>query len=111
MRDFRDAKAMARTMRAALAAKGIKITVGQSLELVAEAFGVADWNTLSASILAAVASSREAGLAAPRPAEAAATGSQRLRPDRDYSCSGALLLPARASYSDNRAQPGRSASL
>src|SRR5262245_48254843 len=50
MRDFREAKAMARILRAALAAKGLKITVGQSLELVAEMFGVADWNTLAAAI-------------------------------------------------------------
>jgi len=50
MRDFRDAKAMAHTLRAALATKGLKITVGQSLELIAQAFGVADWNTLSAAI-------------------------------------------------------------
>jgi Glyoxalase superfamily protein len=50
MRDFRDAKVMARTLRAALAAKGLKITIGQSLELIAEAFGVADWNTLAAAI-------------------------------------------------------------
>lgn len=50
MRDFRDAKAMARTLRAALSVKGIKITISQSLELVAEAFGVADWNTLAAAI-------------------------------------------------------------
>jgi len=48
MRDFRDAKAMARTLRAALAAKGLKITISQSLELIAQAFGVADWNTLAA---------------------------------------------------------------
>jgi len=52
MRDFRDAKAMAHTLRAALAAKDIKITISQSLELIAEAFGVADWNTLSAAIRA-----------------------------------------------------------
>jgi len=50
MRDFRDAKAMARTIRAALADNGVKITVSQSLELIAKAFGVADWNTLSAAI-------------------------------------------------------------
>jgi|GEM_PF-2927283 len=50
MRDFRDAKAMAHTLRAALAAKGLKVTVSQSLELIAQAFGVADWNTLSAAI-------------------------------------------------------------
>jgi Glyoxalase superfamily protein/Clp amino terminal domain, pathogenicity island component len=50
MRDFRDAKTMARTLRAALAAKGVKITIGQSLEMTAKMFGVADWNTLSAKI-------------------------------------------------------------
>jgi hypothetical protein len=52
MRDFRDAKAMAQTLRAALAATGFKITVSQSLELIAQAFGMADWNTLSAAIRA-----------------------------------------------------------
>jgi hypothetical protein len=50
MRDFRDAKAMAHSLRAALAAKGIKITVSQSLELIAQAFGATDWNTLAAEI-------------------------------------------------------------
>ena len=50
MRDFRDAKAMAQTLRAALAAAGFKITVSQSLELIAKMFGVADWNTLAAAI-------------------------------------------------------------
>jgi hypothetical protein len=50
MRDFRDAKAMAGTLRAALATKGFKITISQSLELIAEAFGMADWNTLAAVI-------------------------------------------------------------
>jgi Glyoxalase superfamily protein/Clp amino terminal domain, pathogenicity island component len=52
MRDFRDAKAMAHTLRAALAAKDLKITTSQSLELIAKAFGAADWNTLSAAIRA-----------------------------------------------------------
>ena len=50
MRDFRDAKAMARTLRAALATRGFNITTSQSLELIAEAFGVAGWNTLAAAI-------------------------------------------------------------
>jgi hypothetical protein len=50
MRDFRDAKGMTRTIRAALDAKGLKITNSEGLELIAEAFGVADWNTLSAMI-------------------------------------------------------------
>jgi ATP-dependent Clp protease ATP-binding subunit ClpA len=50
MRDFRDAKVMARTLRAALTAKGLKISVSQSHDLIAEIFGVADWNTLAAAI-------------------------------------------------------------
>ncbi|HZC15970.1 MAG TPA: Clp protease N-terminal domain-containing protein [Caulobacteraceae bacterium] len=52
MRDFRDAKAMAQTLRTALAAKGLKITNSESLELIAQALGVRDWNTLSAMIRA-----------------------------------------------------------
>ena len=73
MRDFRDAKAMAHTLRAALAAKGFTITVSQSLELIAEAFGVADWNTLAAAIRREApaprgnASSRPAATAGPAP--------------------------------------------
>lgn len=50
MRDFRDSKVMAQTIRAALAAKGHKITISESLELIAKAFGAADWNTLAALI-------------------------------------------------------------
>jgi hypothetical protein len=50
MRDYRDAKIMARMLREALAAKHHKITVGESLEMIARLFGVADWNTLSAII-------------------------------------------------------------
>lgn len=50
MRDFRDAKAMAQTLRSSLSAKSINITHSESLELVSKMFGVADWNTLSAKI-------------------------------------------------------------
>jgi hypothetical protein len=59
MRDFRDAKAMAHTLRAALAAMGMKITISQSLELTAVAFGVADWNTLAAAIREAANAARK----------------------------------------------------
>lgn len=52
MRDFRNAKAMAQTLRASLSAKSVKIGVSQSLELVSEMLGVADWNTLAAIIRA-----------------------------------------------------------
>jgi hypothetical protein len=67
MRDFRDAKAMARTLRAALAAKGLKITIGQSLELIAEVFGVADWNTLAAAIRAEAPAPRNGASPSPPP--------------------------------------------
>ena len=50
MRDYRDAKAMAHTVRTFLADRDLKITNSQSLELIAKAFGVADWNTLAAAI-------------------------------------------------------------
>jgi Glyoxalase superfamily protein/Clp amino terminal domain, pathogenicity island component/Bacterial translation initiation factor IF-2 associated region len=69
MRDFRAAKAMAHTLRAALAAKGFKITIGQSLELIAEIFGVADWNTLAAASRQAAQTPGENG--SPRPPAAA----------------------------------------
>ena len=50
MRDFRDAKAMARTLREALAATGVMISNSQALELVARMLGQRDWNTLAAAI-------------------------------------------------------------
>jgi small subunit ribosomal protein S1 len=50
MRDFRDAKAMARTLREALAAKAANISNSEALELVAKMLGERDWNTLAAAI-------------------------------------------------------------
>jgi hypothetical protein len=70
MRDFRDAKAMAHTLRAALAAKGSKITISQSLELIAEAFGIADWNTLAAAIRGEVTAPRTKVATAPATVDA-----------------------------------------
>jgi ATP-dependent Lon protease len=52
MRDFRDAKAMAHTLRESLTIKAITISHGESLELVSKMLGVADWNTLSALLQA-----------------------------------------------------------
>jgi len=52
MRDFRDAKAMAQTLRDALKAKSIPLTHSESLELVARTLGFQDWNVLSAAIQA-----------------------------------------------------------
>ena len=52
MRSFRDAKAMATTLRQSLAAKNTHISHAQALELVAAQFGCADWNVLAARIAA-----------------------------------------------------------
>jgi hypothetical protein len=50
MRDFRDAKAMAHSLRDALKAKAIQTSHSESLELIAKAFGYDNWNILSARI-------------------------------------------------------------
>lgn len=56
MRDYRDGKAMAQTLRQALKEKAVSITHSESLELIAKVLGVADWNVLSAAIQAAPSS-------------------------------------------------------
>jgi uncharacterized protein len=73
MRDFRDAKAMAHTLREALKAKSVSLTHSESLELVAKALGFPDWNFLAAKIQRSQPASApsdapipEAGLAAMR---------------------------------------------
>jgi len=48
MRDFRDAKSMAQTLRESLTSRTVTISHSESLELVSKMLGVADWNTLSA---------------------------------------------------------------
>ncbi len=50
MRDFRDAKAMAQTLREALKLRSVVLTHSESLELVAKMLGLHDWNELSAKI-------------------------------------------------------------
>jgi hypothetical protein len=67
MRDFRDAKAMAHTLRAALATKGHKVTNSESIELIAQAFGLADWNTFSAAIREEAAGPRNNATTPPQP--------------------------------------------
>lgn len=55
MRDFRDAKAMAQTLRDALKTKSVSLTHSESLELIARTFGLPDWNYLAARIQASEA--------------------------------------------------------
>jgi ATP-dependent Lon protease len=53
MRDYRDAKAMAQTLRQALKERSVSLTHSESLELISKVLGFADWNVLSARIQAA----------------------------------------------------------
>jgi ClpX C4-type zinc finger/Glyoxalase superfamily protein len=50
MRDFRDAKSMAQTLRESLAGKNFAITHSECLEIVSKQFGYDNWNILSAKI-------------------------------------------------------------
>ena len=50
MRDFHDSKTMAQSLRTALAQSSITVTHSQSLELIAKAFGLDNWNILAAKI-------------------------------------------------------------
>jgi ATP-dependent Lon protease len=84
MRDFRDAKAMARTLRDALNAKSVSLTHSESLELIARVLGFHDWNVLSATIdsehQVPIAKSRRVG---PETAGASVHGSVPVLPMRD----------------------------
>ena len=53
MPDTADAKQMARALREALAARSVTLTHSQSLELIAQSLGHADWNTFAAKAKAA----------------------------------------------------------
>jgi uncharacterized protein len=64
MRDFRDAKPMAQTLREALKAKSISITHSESLELIAKALGSHDWNELSSKIEASPPTAAKSGKSA-----------------------------------------------
>ena len=50
MRDFRDAKVMAHTLREALVARSVSLSHSESLAPVARILGFRDWNALSARI-------------------------------------------------------------
>lgn len=50
MRDFRDAKTMAKALREGLAAKSVTLSHSECLELVAQQFGLPNWNVLAARI-------------------------------------------------------------
>ena len=106
MRDFRDAKAMARTLRQALAAKGVELSNSESLELIAQALGARDWNTLAALIQAEPLAAAEAPTVAapapeppvPPPGAPAPTG-QRFSPELEASLHRAVASATARSHS------------
>ena len=53
MHSFLDSKAMTKVLRQSLATRGLNLSHSECLEIVAHQFGLPDWNTLSAIILAA----------------------------------------------------------
>ena len=65
MRDFRDAKAMAQTLREALNARSVSLTHSESQELVAKILGLRDWNVLAARIQASQPVTAQAGTPVP----------------------------------------------
>ena len=52
MHTYKDAKAMAKTLRDSLTAKDVFLSHSECLEIVAKQSGFADWNTLSAKLAA-----------------------------------------------------------
>jgi ATP-dependent Lon protease len=73
MRNFRDAKAMAQTLRDALKTRSIALTHSESLEVIARTLGFHDWNVLSAAIQATeTAPAASAKPAVPLPGSGAA---------------------------------------
>jgi hypothetical protein len=75
MRDFRDAKAMALTLRDALKAKSVSLTHSESLEIVARTLGFHDWN-----VLAAASQASQSMLASPRKSPTSKLGGGILLP-------------------------------
>lgn len=50
MRDYNDAKQMAKSLRESLAEKGVDVSHGETLEIVAKQFGFDTWNVLSSKM-------------------------------------------------------------
>lgn len=50
MRDFRESKGMAKTLREVLAERNVILNQSESLELISKLFGLPNWNVLAAKI-------------------------------------------------------------
>jgi hypothetical protein len=94
MRSFMDAKAMAKTLRHALAERKVELSHGECLELVAQQFGLPDWNTLSAAIDGRLG---ERSLAMPHSWTVWGNGdAERYRLGLDPATPGAALIESRS---------------
>jgi ATP-dependent Lon protease len=93
MRDFRDAKAMAQTLREALKTKSVALTHSESLELVARILGFHDWNVLSATIQSEVQPAANPGPAIPATVGLAAENQLPTVPLRDIVLFPNLNVP------------------
>ena len=67
MRDFRDAKLMAKALRQALADRDVDLSHSETLEIVARQFGFDQWNILSAKLEQTTASPPAVGIEPPIP--------------------------------------------
>jgi ATP-dependent Lon protease len=93
MRDFRDAKAMAQTLREALKTKSVSLTHSESLELVATILGFHDWNVLSAAIQSEVQPAANPGSTIPATVRLAAENQLPTLPVRDIVVFPHLNVP------------------
>jgi ATP-dependent Lon protease len=93
MRDFRDAKAMAQTLREALKTKSVSLTHSESLELVATILGFHDWNVLSATIQSEVHPAANPGSTIPATVRLAAENQLPTVPLRDIVLFPRLNVP------------------
>ena len=93
MRDFRDAKAMAQTLREALKTKSISLTHSESLELVATILGFRDWNVLSATIQSGARPAASPGSTVPATVRLAAENQLSIVPLRDIVVFPHLNVP------------------
>ncbi len=93
MRDFRDAKAMAQTLRETLKTKSVSLTHSESLELVATILGFRDWNVLSATIRSEVQPAASPGSSIPAPVRLAAENQLPIVPLRDIVVFPHLNVP------------------
>ena len=94
MRSFMDAKAMAKSLRHALAERKLELSHSDCLDIVSRQFGLANWNTLSALIEGATA---DHSLIMPRGWTVWGNGdSERYRLGLDPGFAGVALIESRS---------------